>query len=62
MPGLSAINREFIHTILLILAKEGKTRIILKYRVEKWQQIFKTVILHIEVLWSYIYCVGGLSL
>lgn len=62
MPSLSAINREFIHTILLIPAKEGKRRIILKYGVEKWQQIFKTTILHIEVLWSYIYCVGGLSL
>lgn len=30
MPGVSDINREFIHTIPLIPAKEGKPRIILK--------------------------------
>lgn len=43
MPGVSDINREFIRTIE---AKGGKPRIILKYGVEKRQQIYK--------LWFYI--------
>lgn len=37
MPGLSAIDREFIHTILSIPAKGKKGRNMLKYEVEKWQ-------------------------
>jgi len=62
MPGLSAVSGEFIHTMLLIPAKGEKRSFMLKYGVEKWQQIFKTMISHIEVLWSCICCVGGLSL